>query len=293
MIRDDAKHPLSAAGVECTTYMALCNQENAPYKGKSLVTGTSQSKSLVHAPTPAKTGESSQQRLDADLESYGQVREQVLPYDEAPPSNEPESGETAPPSGGATSTLHDESTMDIDQIHTSPLHDILHLYRLKPSDIETIHPTWGRPKWKAKHKISISTSKDEAIQDDVQDNVKYKAYSGRSAINGSVGAAAVPYKNRRKVATRRKKLGSIRKHMVYEAELAGAAMAAHMLKMQTTGHDTSRGLDNQAAIRASITDRAKPGQQFVITLNKRTSRVMPPNFSHDQMGTRTRRKRGK
>ncbi|KIJ55432.1 hypothetical protein M422DRAFT_240054 [Sphaerobolus stellatus SS14] len=75
-----------------------------------------QSKPLVHALTPAKTGESSRQQLDTDLDSYGQVREHALPYDEAPPIGEPESGETAPPSGGATSTLHDESTMDIDQI---------------------------------------------------------------------------------------------------------------------------------------------------------------------------------
>ncbi|KIJ53775.1 hypothetical protein M422DRAFT_242027 [Sphaerobolus stellatus SS14] len=116
IIRDDAKHPFSGAAVERTSYMALRNQEHSPYKGKSLVTGTSQSKPSVHAPTPAKTGESSRQRLDADLESYCQVREQVLPYDEAPPSGEPEAGETAPPSGGATGTLYDESTMDIDQI---------------------------------------------------------------------------------------------------------------------------------------------------------------------------------
>ncbi|KIJ54770.1 hypothetical protein M422DRAFT_240855 [Sphaerobolus stellatus SS14] len=92
------------------------SKEKAPYKGKKPVTGAGQPKSSVHTPTPAKTGESSQQQLDADLESYGQVHKQVLPYGEAPPSGEPESGETAPLSGGATSTLHDESTMDIDQI---------------------------------------------------------------------------------------------------------------------------------------------------------------------------------
>ncbi|KIJ28298.1 hypothetical protein M422DRAFT_270442 [Sphaerobolus stellatus SS14] len=90
--------------IERATYMALREQEKAPYKGKKPVTANRQSKPSVHAPTPAKTGESSWQRLDADLESYGQAREQVLPYDEAPLS------------GGANSTLYDESTMDIDQI---------------------------------------------------------------------------------------------------------------------------------------------------------------------------------
>ncbi|KIJ28082.1 hypothetical protein M422DRAFT_270660 [Sphaerobolus stellatus SS14] len=96
MIRDDVKRSLSAAAVERAAHMALRNQQNALYKGKSLVTGTSQSKSSVHALTPAKT---------------------------APPSGEPESGETAPPSGGATSTLHDESTMDINQIVADIYHD--------------------------------------------------------------------------------------------------------------------------------------------------------------------------
>ncbi|KIJ34851.1 hypothetical protein M422DRAFT_263035 [Sphaerobolus stellatus SS14] len=113
MIRDDEKRPLSLATVERAAYMALREQEKAPYKGKKPATANRQSKPLVHAPTQAKTGESSRQRLDADLESYGQACEQVLPYDEAPPSGEPDAGETAPLSGGANSTLYDESTMDI------------------------------------------------------------------------------------------------------------------------------------------------------------------------------------
>ncbi|KIJ24395.1 hypothetical protein M422DRAFT_254723 [Sphaerobolus stellatus SS14] len=116
MIRDDAKCSLSAAVVERAAYMALQNQAHTPYKGKNPVTVNSQSKASVHAPTPARTGESSWQRLDAELESYSQVRKPVLPDEEAPPSGEPESGYTAPPSAGANSTLQDESTMDIDQI---------------------------------------------------------------------------------------------------------------------------------------------------------------------------------
>ncbi|KIJ43453.1 hypothetical protein M422DRAFT_253336 [Sphaerobolus stellatus SS14] len=116
MIRDDEKRPFSSATVERAAYMALCEQEKAPYKGKKPVTANRQSKPSVHALTPAKTGESSQQRLDADLETYGQAREQVLPYDEAPPSGEPATGEISPQAGGANNTLYDESTMDINQI---------------------------------------------------------------------------------------------------------------------------------------------------------------------------------
>ncbi|KIJ45465.1 hypothetical protein M422DRAFT_250783 [Sphaerobolus stellatus SS14] len=116
MIQDDEKWPFSSAAVERAAYMALREQEKAPYKGKKPATANRQPKPSVHAPTPAKTGESSRQRLDADLENYSQVREQVLPYDEAPPSGEPAAGDIAPQAGGANSTLYDESTMDIDQI---------------------------------------------------------------------------------------------------------------------------------------------------------------------------------
>ncbi|KIJ29676.1 hypothetical protein M422DRAFT_268904 [Sphaerobolus stellatus SS14] len=112
MIRDDAKRPFSAAAVERAAHMALRQQEQAPYKGKHIATGNSQSKPSVHAPTPAKAGVSSRQQLDADLEVYGQVREQVLPYEEAPPSGEPEVEDTA--SAGVHKTLHDESNMDVD-----------------------------------------------------------------------------------------------------------------------------------------------------------------------------------
>ncbi|KIJ25906.1 hypothetical protein M422DRAFT_273094, partial [Sphaerobolus stellatus SS14] len=97
MIRDDEKRPSSSAAVERAAYMALREQEKAPYKGKKPATAPRQSKPLVHAPTPAKTGESSQQRLDTDLDTYGQAREQVLPYDEAPPSGEPAAADIAPP----------------------------------------------------------------------------------------------------------------------------------------------------------------------------------------------------
>ncbi|KIJ30828.1 hypothetical protein M422DRAFT_267535 [Sphaerobolus stellatus SS14] len=116
MIQHEAKRPCSGAGTERAEYMHLNQHPPAPHKGKRPVTGSLQSQLSVNTPTPAKTGESSRQPLDTDLESYNQVCEPVLPYEEAPPSGEPESGNTAPPSAGANSTLPDESTMDIDQI---------------------------------------------------------------------------------------------------------------------------------------------------------------------------------
>ncbi|KIJ23415.1 hypothetical protein M422DRAFT_276009 [Sphaerobolus stellatus SS14] len=93
IIWDDEKRPLSAAALERAAYMALREQEKPCSRAKSL-----------------------HQRLDADLDTYGQVRDPVLPYDEAPPSGEPATREMEPPSEEATGTLYDESTMDIDKI---------------------------------------------------------------------------------------------------------------------------------------------------------------------------------
>ncbi|KIJ40146.1 hypothetical protein M422DRAFT_256975 [Sphaerobolus stellatus SS14] len=114
MIRDDEKQPLSTAAVERAAYMVLQNRESAHYKGKKPLTGTGQSRISAHVPYPAQVGQSSQQRLDADLADYNNQCKPVLPYSEEPPSGEPETGGNVPPQAGASSTLHDESTMNID-----------------------------------------------------------------------------------------------------------------------------------------------------------------------------------
>ncbi|KIJ38664.1 hypothetical protein M422DRAFT_258539 [Sphaerobolus stellatus SS14] len=114
MIRHEAKWPCSRAGIERAAYMHLTLRPPAPHKGKRPVTGSLQSRLSVHAPTPVRTGESSSQRLDADLDKYNQVHEPVLPYEEEPPRGEPEVGDTAPPAAGANNTLPDESNMEVD-----------------------------------------------------------------------------------------------------------------------------------------------------------------------------------
>ncbi|KIJ27236.1 hypothetical protein M422DRAFT_271612 [Sphaerobolus stellatus SS14] len=114
MIRHEAKRLCSRAGSEHAAYMHLALCPPAPHKGKRPVTGSLQSRLSMHEPTPVRTGESSRQRLDADLDNYNQVHEPVLPYEEEPPCSEPEVGDTAPPSAGANNTLPNESNMDVD-----------------------------------------------------------------------------------------------------------------------------------------------------------------------------------
>ncbi|KIJ45461.1 hypothetical protein M422DRAFT_250776 [Sphaerobolus stellatus SS14] len=93
----------ASAGASSTLQEEIKSVPPAPNKGKQPVTASLQSCLSVHAPTPAKTGESSQQCLDADLDSYHQSWELVLPYDEVPATSD------------ASSTLPSESTMNVDQ----------------------------------------------------------------------------------------------------------------------------------------------------------------------------------
>ncbi|KIJ34226.1 hypothetical protein M422DRAFT_263716 [Sphaerobolus stellatus SS14] len=105
---------LAGAGSERAAYMHLTLCPLAPHKGKRPVTGSLQSRLSAHALTPAKTGESSRQWLDVDLDTYNQVHEPVLSYEEEPPSGEPGTGDTVPLSAGTNNTLPDESNMDVD-----------------------------------------------------------------------------------------------------------------------------------------------------------------------------------
>ncbi|KIJ49764.1 hypothetical protein M422DRAFT_246123 [Sphaerobolus stellatus SS14] len=79
--------------------MHLNQRPLAPHKGKRPVTASLQSQLSVHAPTPVQT-----------------VRDPVLPYEEEPPSGEPEAGDVASTMSDVNSILPDENTMDIDQI---------------------------------------------------------------------------------------------------------------------------------------------------------------------------------
>ncbi|KIJ51141.1 hypothetical protein M422DRAFT_244325 [Sphaerobolus stellatus SS14] len=68
-----------------------------------------------HAPTPAKTGESSQQQLNVDLDLYHQACEPILPYEEGPPSSVPDVEMHVPAVAGTSGTLPNESIMNVDQ----------------------------------------------------------------------------------------------------------------------------------------------------------------------------------
>ncbi|KIJ35064.1 hypothetical protein M422DRAFT_262827 [Sphaerobolus stellatus SS14] len=93
MIWHEEKRSCSSAGSERAAYMHLNQRPPAPNKAKRLVTGSLQSHISEHAATPAKT---------------------VLPYEEAPPSSNPDVEMDVSAVAENSSTLPDESTMYVD-----------------------------------------------------------------------------------------------------------------------------------------------------------------------------------
>ena len=83
--------------------------------------------------------------------------------------------------------------------------------------------------------------------------------------NGKVGASAVLYINNTQVAVLRYHLGKASEHTVFEAELVGMILAAHLL---ATIDDlpllASVFVDNQAAILAGERSTSKPGHYLSI-----------------------------
>jgi hypothetical protein len=79
--------------------------------------------------------------------------------------------------------------------HRSPIHEIIHAYRLNPERMEKIHTVVFGPKWHPAFNTRIPQNKERAIKEMEEERAQVVVYSDGSCIDGGVGAAAVLYKN--------------------------------------------------------------------------------------------------
>ncbi|OJA11398.1 hypothetical protein AZE42_03955 [Rhizopogon vesiculosus] len=105
----------------------------------------------------------------------------------------------------------------------------------------------------------VAQSTEEAIIEDTIAQEDLRVYSDSSAVDGGVGAAAVLMRG--DVAVRRKRLylGSDKEHTVYKAELIGMILAVQLLKEEGGKGTPVLGVDNQAAITATVALNSKSG----------------------------------
>src|SRR5271163_3977309 len=113
--------------------------------------------------------------------------------------------------------------------HASPLHDILHISKIKPFSSETIDYRPRHPRWKPPFHVEIALSKDEARKADRDSDADVRIYSDGSGKDGKVGAAAIIYFGFRIPRTARLHLGSLKQHTVYEGECVGQLLGLQLL----------------------------------------------------------------
>ena len=153
--------------------------------------------------------------------------------------------------------------------HRSALHNLIHTLEIKPSKIETsiphaLHPGCSPPFYK-----SIASNDKEAIEEFKKNRDETKIFTDGSSTDGKVGASAVLYVNDTKVATLRYHLGVASEHTVFEAELVGMIMAAHLIStIDNLPLPASIFVDNQAAILAGERPTSKPGHYLSVNFRK-------------------------
>jgi len=132
--------------------------------------------------------------------------------------------------------------------------------------METIDPAFTDRRWTLPAKIDIADNRDDAIERIEKEYFNHTlVFSDGSGYKDMVGAAATATDENGHVFSRRKHLGSIDEHTVYEAEVVGIALAVDIIQeMQATGKIAIL-LDNQSAITSMTKRKHHSGQHLVET----------------------------
>lgn len=147
--------------------------------------------------------------------------------------------------------------------HHSPLHELMHKFKLQPDLMEKIAVSRQGPKWEPDVAIRITDSKEKAKEEDLGDQTVVKLYTDGSGIEGKIGAAAVLYRDGVLKSRRRMCLGMEKHHTVYEGEGVGMILGLELLREEVHVEGLlPMGVDNTAAITA--THAINPGPSHYI-----------------------------
>ena len=147
--------------------------------------------------------------------------------------------------------------------HHTPLHEMMHRFKLKPQLLENVEAVRQEPKWESDVAIRIAGCKEVAKAEDLADEARIKVYTDGSGIEGMIGAAAVLYRDGVLKKKRRMRLGSTTHHTVYEGEGVGMILGLELIREEVDIEGMiSMGTDNTAAITA--THGIKPGPSHYI-----------------------------
>jgi ribonuclease HI len=144
--------------------------------------------------------------------------------------------------------------------HPAPLHGLMHDFAIEPKRMETVDHGKGEECWKPKFKTRIGRCREEGILMEWDDTAPIQIYTDGSGLDGKIGAAAVLYRNGRKIRSLRFHLGAETEHTVPEAEGLAMILALELLKGEKGVRKVSIAADNVGAITRSDDARAAPTQ---------------------------------
>jgi len=151
--------------------------------------------------------------------------------------------------------------------HRSPLHNLLHLAKLSPDDVETISAVRRSPSYNASFATHISDSKEKALEvaEKIERIHPVQVFCDGSGFEGGIGASAVLYVNNQVAKILHYHLGSEKEHTVYEAEGVGITMALHLLKSRNRQitRPISICSDSQALLKALDNQRPHAGHYIL------------------------------
>jgi len=149
------------------------------------------------------------------------------------------------------------------KMHATPLHYMMHEYKLCPEKVEKVEATGCPNKWVPDFATRIADTKDVAEEEDKRDQADIRIYTDGSGMRGKIGASAVLYREGEEKSQMRYCLGSARKHTVYEGECMGLVLGMELLRREREVTEVSICVDSQAAIWAAMGNKTGPGHYIL------------------------------
>jgi len=147
--------------------------------------------------------------------------------------------------------------------HPTPLHYMMHEYKLHPQKMERIEAARQPNKWVPGFAYRIAQTKDIAGREDMQDRTEIQVYTDGSGLGGKIGASAVLFRGGVEKQQLRFCLGSARKHTVYEGECMGMLLGMELIRQEREVTEVSICVDNQAAILTAAGNKPHPGHYIL------------------------------
>ena len=143
--------------------------------------------------------------------------------------------------------------------HKSPLHFLAKTFNIHPKTVEDIRPSRHPPNWIPKTRVTIADNKEDATTAVTNATEVVQVFTDGSGIDGGIGAAAILRRRGKPDKCLRFHLGSDRNYTVYNGEQVGMILGLTLLLSEDRVPSVFMGVDNQAAIQATLATYSHSG----------------------------------